>query len=91
MKYIFYFMGLIFLLACDAKPIDYSKHTRKSSYVGSSSTQTISARVAEPLLEKLRLPLNKSYNFRKVPINSLSYVILRAILLKIKRVRGNCR
>lgn len=30
----------IFLYGCDAKPIDYSKHTRKSSYVRAGSTQT---------------------------------------------------
>ena len=30
----------IFLIGCDAKPIDYSKHTRKSSYVRAGSTQT---------------------------------------------------
>ena len=30
----------IFLVGCDAKPIDYSKHTRKSSYVRAGSTQT---------------------------------------------------
>ncbi len=30
----------IFLMACDAKPIDYSKRTRKSSYVQAASTQT---------------------------------------------------
>lgn len=51
-------------------------------------TQTISARVEEPLLEKLRLLLNKRYNFRKVPMNSLSYVIRRAILLKIKELEN---
>ena len=31
---------VILLIACDAKPIDYSKHTRKSSYVRAGSTQT---------------------------------------------------
>ena len=30
----------VFLIGCDAKPIDYSKHTRKSSYVRAGSTQT---------------------------------------------------
>lgn len=30
----------IFLIGCDAKPIDYSKRTRKSSYVRAGSTQT---------------------------------------------------
>lgn len=30
----------IILIGCDAKPIDYSKHTRKSSYVRAGSTQT---------------------------------------------------
>lgn len=30
----------IFLVSCDVKPIDYSKHTRKSSYVRAGSTQT---------------------------------------------------
>ena len=29
-----------FLIGCDAKPIDYSKRTRKSSYVRAGSTQT---------------------------------------------------
>ena len=51
-------------------------------------TQTISARVEEPLLEKLRFLLNKRYNFRKVPMNSLSYVIRRAILLKIRELEN---
>ena len=51
-------------------------------------TQTISARVEEPLLEKLRLLLNKRYNFKKVPMNSLSYVIRRAILLKIRELEN---
>ena len=51
-------------------------------------SQTISARVEEPLLEKLRLLLNKRYNFRKVPMNSLSYVIRRAILLKIRELEN---
>ncbi len=52
-------------------------------------TQTISARVEEQLLEKLRLLLNKRYNFRKVPMNSLSYVIRRALLLKIKELEND--
>ena len=30
----------IFLIGCDAKPIDYSKRIRKSSYVRAGSTQT---------------------------------------------------
>ena len=30
----------IFLIGCDTKPIDYSNHTRKSSYVRAGSTQT---------------------------------------------------
>lgn len=51
-------------------------------------TQTISTRVEEPLLEKLRLLLNKRYNFRKVPMNLLSYVIHRAILLKIRELEN---
>ncbi len=30
----------IYLLGCDLKPIDYSKRTRRSSFVRSGSTQT---------------------------------------------------
>ncbi len=30
----------IFLIGCDAKPIDYNKRIRKSSYVRAGSTQT---------------------------------------------------
>ncbi len=39
-KLFVYSLILIFLIGCDAKPIDYSKRTRKSSYVQAGSTQT---------------------------------------------------
>ncbi len=39
LKFFFVSSMAIFLVGCDAKPIDYSKRTRKSSYVRASSTQ----------------------------------------------------
>ena len=39
-KLLFITLVNIFLIGCDAKPIDYPKHTRKSSYVRAGSTQT---------------------------------------------------
>ena len=36
----------VFLIGCDAKPIDYDKHIHKSSYVRAGSTQTGSLRKA---------------------------------------------
>lgn len=39
-KLLFITLVHIFLIGCDAKPIDYSKHTRKSSYVRAGSTNT---------------------------------------------------
>lgn len=39
-KILFITLVHIFLIGCDAKPIDYSKRTRKSSYVRAGSTQT---------------------------------------------------
>lgn len=39
-KLLFITLVNIFLIGCDAKPIDYSKHTHKSSYVRAGSTQT---------------------------------------------------
>jgi hypothetical protein len=52
-------------------------------------TRTVTARVEEPILAKLLLLLNKRYNFRKIPMNSLSYVIRRAILLKIRELENS--
>lgn len=39
-KLLFITLVNIFLIGCDAKPIDYSKRTRKDSYVRAGSTQT---------------------------------------------------
>ncbi len=39
-KLLFITLVHVILIGCDAKPIDYSKHTRKSSYVRAGSTQT---------------------------------------------------
>jgi hypothetical protein len=68
MKYVFYFMGLILLLACDAKPIDYSKHTRKSSYARASSPQTGQLRKAHA-----RKGVSTSKRAFKNRLNSKSY------------------
>jgi len=68
MKYVFYFVGLIFLLACDAKPIDYDKHTRKSTYVGYSSTQSGNIRKAHA-----RKGVSTSKRAFKNRLNSKSY------------------
>ncbi len=39
-KILFITLVHIFLIGCDAKPIDYNKRIRKSSYVRAGSTQT---------------------------------------------------
>lgn len=51
-------------------------------------TKTVSARVEEHLLDKLVSLLNQRYNYRKVPMNSISFVIRRAIIIKIKELDG---
>ena len=68
MKYVFYFMGLIFLFACDAKPIDYSKRIHKSSYARAGSTQTGSLRKAHA-----RKGISTSKRAFKNRLNSKSY------------------
>ncbi len=67
-KLLFVFLMAIFLIACDAKPIDYSKHTRKSSYVRAGSAQT-------GRLSKLhaRMGVSLSSQVFKNRLNSLSY------------------
>ena len=68
MKYVFYFIGLILLLACDAKPIDYSKRIHKSSYARAGSTQTGSLRKAQ-----VRKGISTSKRAFKNRLNSKSY------------------
>ena len=58
----------IFLIGCDAKPIDYSKHTRKSSYALAGSTQTGSIRKAHA-----RKGVSTSKRAFKNRLNSKSY------------------
>ncbi|MHA8109639.1 hypothetical protein [Aquirufa sp. A-Brett2-W8] len=57
-----------FLFACDLKPIDYSKKTRKSSYARSSTTQTGQRRKAHA-----RMGVSSSKRAFKNRINSRSY------------------
>ena len=59
---------VIFLIACDAKPIDYSKHVHKSSYVRAGSTQTGSLRKAHA-----RKGVSTSKRAFKNRLNSKSY------------------
>ena len=60
MNNLFYLSILsIFLVGCDSKPIDYSKRTRKSSYVRAGSTQTGR--------------LSKSHERRGVSLSSRAY------------------
>lgn len=58
----------IFLLSCDAKPIDYSKRTRKSSYVRAGSTQT--GRLSK---SHARMGVSTSKRAFKNRLNSRSY------------------
>jgi len=58
----------VFLFACDLKPIDYSKKTRKSSYARSSTTQTGQRRKAHA-----RMGVSSSKRAFKNRINSRSY------------------
>lgn len=51
-------------------------------------TKTVSSRVEEHLLVKLVYLLNKRYNFKKVPMNSISFVIRRAIITKIRELES---
>ena len=57
-----------FLFACDLKPIDYSKKTRKSSYSRASTTQTGQRRKAHA-----RMGVSSSKRAFKNRINSRSY------------------
>lgn len=51
-------------------------------------TKTVSSRVEEHLLIKLLYLLNRRYNFKKVPMNSISFVIRRAIITKIRELEN---
>jgi hypothetical protein len=51
-------------------------------------TKTVSSRVEEHLLDKLVYLLNQRYNYRKVPMNSISFVIRRAIITKIRELEN---
>ncbi len=51
-------------------------------------TSTVSSRIEEHLLDKLVCLLNKRYNYRKVPMNSISFVIRRAIISKIRELES---
>lgn len=51
-------------------------------------TKTVSSRVEEHLLDKLVSLLNQRYNYRKVPMNSISFVIRRAIITKIRELES---
>ena len=69
MKKLFYITLVhIFLIGCDAKPIDYSKRTRKSSYVRAGSTQT--GRLTK---SHTRLGVSNSKRAFKNRLNSRSY------------------
>jgi hypothetical protein len=57
-----------FLFACDLKPIDYSKKSRKSSYVSESTTQTGRLRKAHA-----RKSISTSKRAFKNRLNSRSY------------------
>ncbi len=67
-KLLFITLVHIFLIGCDAKPIDYSKHTRKSSYVRAGSTQTGSLRKSHA-----RRGVSLSSRAFKNRLNSRSY------------------
>jgi hypothetical protein len=67
-KLVFFSLMTIFLIGCDAKPIDYSKHTRKSSYARAGSTQTGSLRKAHA-----RKGVSTSKRAFKNRLNSKSY------------------
>ena len=58
----------IFLIGCDAKPIDYSKHTRKSSFVRAGSAQT--GRLSK---SHARMGVSSSSRAFKNRLNSRSY------------------
>ena len=49
-------------------------------------TRTVSSRIEEHLLERLVLLLNRRYNYKKIPMNSISFVIRRAIITKIREL-----
>lgn len=51
-------------------------------------TKTVSSRVEGHLLDKLVNLLNQRYNYRKVPMNSISFVIRRAIIMKIRELEN---
>ena len=58
----------IFLIGCDAKPIDYNKRIRKSSYVRAGSTQT--GRISK---SHVRRGISLSSRAFKNRLSSLSY------------------
>jgi hypothetical protein len=58
----------IFLIGCDAKPIDYSKRTCKSSYVRAGSTQAGRLRKSHT-----RMGVSSSSRAFKNRLNSKSY------------------
>jgi hypothetical protein len=69
MKNLFYFSLLcFFLIGCDAKPIDYNKRARKSSYVRASSTQT--GRLTKSYARRGVSTSNRAFKNR---LNSRSY------------------
>jgi hypothetical protein len=49
-------------------------------------TKTVSSRVEEHLIDRLIYLLNRRYNNKKVPMNSISFVIRRAIIMKIREL-----
>ncbi len=71
----------IFLIGCDAKPIDYNKHIRKSSYVRAGSTQT-------GQLSKSHARRGVSYSSRafKNRLNSRSYYNRNKNRKKLRKV-----
>lgn len=67
-KLLFITLVHIFLIGCDAKPIDYSKRTRKSSYVRAGSMQT--GRLSK---SHARMGVSSSSRAFKNRLNSRSY------------------
>ena len=67
-KLIYSTLVAIFLIGCDAKSIDYSKRTRKSSYVRAGSTQTGWLRKSHA-----RMGVSSSSRAFKNRLNSRSY------------------
>ncbi len=67
LKLIIVNLTAVLLLACDAKPIDYNKRTRKSSYVRAGSTQT-----GRPSKSHARMGVSSSSRAFKNRLNSRS-------------------